>query len=380
MMPVRILHVIGGMDRGGGIQTYLMNVLRHIDRTRFHMDFATVYMRGRKGAFDDEIRALGSRVYSCSPPGHPWRFLRDLRHILRTHGPYHVVHSHLPYITGFILKLAAQESVPIRIAHSHNDHTHEEATASRLRRLYIQLMKRQIARHATIGLGCSRQAVLSMFGPDWQRDPRYRVLLYGLDFTAFHQEPDPAARQELGLPQNAFVIGHIGRFVEQKNHAFLLEVVAEVATRIPDTYLLLLGDGPLRGAIEAQAEALGLKHRMIMAGGARPDVPRIMLSAMDVFVLPSRFEGLGLVLVEAQAAGLPSVYSDVVPQEADIVHPLLKRLSLQCSASTWADTIVAHAGQPAPVPRPVALDAVEQSAFNICTSVHALEKVYAGQS
>lgn len=379
-MPVRILHVIGGMDRGGGIQTYLMNVLRHVDRTHFHMDFATVYMRGRKGAFDDEIHALGSHVYPCSPPGRPWWFLRDLRRILRTHGPYDVVHSHLPYITGVILKLAAQEGVPIRIAHSHNDHTRDEARAGLFRRLYIRAMKRQIDRHATVGLGCSRRAVLSMFGPDWQRDPRHRVLLYGLDLTAFHQAPDPAARQELGLPQNAFVIGHIGRFVEQKNHAFLLEVATEVTARIPDTYLLLLGDGPLRKAIEAQAEASGLKHRVIMAGGARPDVPRIMVSAMDVFVLPSRFEGLGLVLVEAQAAGLPAVYSDVVPEEADIVHPLLKRLSLRCTASTWADAIVAHASHPAPVARQDALDAVEQSAFNICTSVHALEKVYAGQS
>lgn len=374
-MPVRILHITGGMDRGGGIQTYLMNVLRRIDRERFGMDFATVYMKGAKGAFDDEIIALGGKVISCRTPRLPWQFMADVRQILRQHGPYDVIHSHLPYVTGAALRIAAQEGVPQRIGHCHNDHARDEEGASYLRKQYLACMKTWIARYATIGLGCSARAVASMFGPNWQNDPRCHVLNYGLDFSPFHISPEATVRAELGIASDTFVIGHIGRFVEQKNHPFLLEILAEVVKRKPNSCLLLLGEGPLRSQMAEKAAHMGLNDKVIFAG-VRPDVPRLLTSVVDIFALPSHFEGLGLVLVEAQAAGCYCVYSDVIPEEADVVPTMVRRLSLSRPATEWAQTLIELQNAPARITRQAALANVESSAFNLCASVKTLEQFY----
>jgi glycosyltransferase involved in cell wall biosynthesis len=285
----------------------------------------------------------------------------------------------LPYVTGVALEIAAQAGVPVRIAHSHNDHTRDEAGASWLRQLYVQTMKRRIARYATAGFACSARAACSMFGADWAKDERFRVLYYGVDFAPFRQAADLTARAELGLPAEAFVLGHVGRFVEQKNHMFLLEIAAEVARRLPDMHLLLLGEGPMRDSIRAHVERLGLTDRIVFAGGDRPDVPRLMQSVMDVFVLPSLFEGLGLVLVEAQAAGLPCVISDVVPKEADILPLHVCRLPLAESASVWADAILRVHQETSGIPPEDALQQAEASDFNLCRSVQSLESIYDNQ-
>lgn len=370
----RILHITGGMDRGGGIQTYLMNIFRRIDREKYKMDFVTVYMQG-EGAFDAEIRSHGSQVIPCRPPRLPWQFAQDIRSILRKHGPYDVIHSHLPYVTGVALRIAAQEGVEQRIGHCHNDHARDEEGASFLRQKYLRLMKGWIDRYATNGLGCSARAVRSMFGPDWKKDPRCRVLNYGLDFAPFHIQHDPAARQELGLAPDAFVIGHIGRFVEQKNHPFLFDIAREVARHAPETRLLLLGDGPLRAEMEKLALEKGIADNVLFAG-VRPDIPRLLTSVVDVFALPSLFEGLGLVLIEAQAAGRPCVFSEVVPEEADVIPSLIRRLPLDQSAVEWAQAILKFRKTDAPVTQEAALAQIEASAFNLCASVKALENIY----
>jgi len=311
-----VLHVVGGMNRGG-VETWLMHVLRHIDRERFQMDF--LVHTTQECAYDEEIRALGAKIIPCLHPRRPWIYARNFKRILREDGAYDVVHSHVHHYSGHVLRLAHQAGVPVRIAHSHNDTSALQAKARLLRRSYLALMKRWIARHATVGLAASRRAVADLFGRDWESDPRWRILYYGVDFTPFHADVDPAAvRAELGIPMDAFVVGHVGRFAEQKNHALLVDIATEATKWEPRTPVLLVGDGPLRPDIERQVAQAGLAERVIFAG-IRPDVPRIMLGAMDLFLFPSLFEGLPLALVEAQAAGLPCVFSDVVSEEADVV-------------------------------------------------------------
>jgi glycosyltransferase involved in cell wall biosynthesis len=160
-----------------------------------------------------------------------------------------------------------------------------------------------------------------------------------------------------------------------KNHSFLVEILSEVAKRIPEAQLLLVGDGPLRPQIEQQAIGLGLADQVVFAG-SRSDVARLMLGAMDLFLFPSHYEGLGLVLVEAQAAGLPCLCSDVIPPEADAVRALVRRLSLSQPASVWAEHVLAARESPLPVGRREALAMVEQSPFSIRRSVQELEAVY----
>ena len=372
--PIRILHIVGGMNRGG-VETWLMHVLRHIDRERYQMDFLVHTLE--PCAYDDEIRALGSRIIACPHPHRPWRFAPQFLRILREHGPYDIVHSHVHHYSGFTLWLAKQAGVPMRIAHSHNDTTTGDRAAGLMRKFYLRMMEQAIRRAATHGLACSHRAAAALYGRQWQRDPRWQVLYYGIDLAPFREalSADSATvRAELGLPPEALVIGHVGRFAPQKNHEFLIDIFAEIARREPRAHLLLVGDGPLRGSIEAKVRALGLQERVTFTG-LRADVPRLMAAAMDLFVFPSIYEGLGLVLVEAQAAGLPCVLSDVIPHEADVVPALIHRLALQADAATWAERVLAVAVQ-RPLSAAEALATVEASPFAIQQSVSRLEAVY----
>lgn len=374
--PIRILHVVGGMNRGG-IETWLMHILRHIDRDRFHMDF--LVHTAEPCAYDDEVYAIGSKIIPCLNPSKPWLYASNFKRILREYGPYDIVHSHVHHFSGYVLWLAKQAGIPVRIAHSHNDTSVVEAKAVWHRRLYLALTKNWIARYATMGLGCSHKAVANLFGSDWQSDPRWRVLYYGINLTPFQKQVDSGSLHvELGIPTDAFVIGHVGRFTEQKNHVFLLEIAAEVAKREPKMRLLLLGEGSLRSDIKQKVLQVGLSDRVIFAG-VRPDVPEIMGSIIDIFLFPSLHEGLGLVLIEAQAAGLPCIFSSVVPDEADVVKPLVRRLSLSQPASEWAETVLAQRNLPSAITQFDALSLVENSPFNIQTSAKQLENIYQAQ-
>lgn len=372
-MAKRILHVVGGMDRGG-IETWLMHTLRHIDRRRFQMDF--LVHTEQKCAYDEEILGLGSRIIPCLHPSHPLTYGRRFKKITRECGPYDVVHSHVHHFSGYVLRLAKQARVPRRIAHSHNDIFRLNVQVGFWRKIYLRLMKRWVKDYATVGLGLSRQAGEALFGPDWQSDPRWRIYAYGVDLTPFRSSLDlPAVRRELGISADALVIGHVGRFMEQKNHGFLVEIFREVARLEPKARLLLVGDGPLRSRIELQVVNAGLTDQVIFTG-VREDVPQLMLGAMDLFLFPSLFEGLGLVLIEAQAAGLPCIFSDTVPEEADVVGPLVRRVSLAQPASVWAKTVIAARDTRNAITSQEALAMVEQSAFNISSRLKELEGIY----
>jgi glycosyltransferase involved in cell wall biosynthesis len=364
------------MERGG-VEAWLMHLLRMIDRDRYRMDFVVHVTEPQE--YDDEVRALGSALILCPHTRRPLRYARMFSHILREYGPYDVVHSHVHQYSGLVLRLAKRAGVPVRIAHSHLDATAFEAQASPQRRAYLKLMRHWIDATATDGLAASGQAAVDLFGPGWEADARYRTLFCGIDLSPFAQPVcREAVRAEFHIPQDAFVIGHVGRFTEQKNHALLLNVAAEMMARDANVYFLLIGEGELRPAIMARAAALGLGERVIFAG-SRADVPRLMRGAMDAFLFPSHYEGLGLVLVEAQAAGLPCVLADVVPHEADIVPPLVHRLSLHQSPGVWADALLAIRDMPLPITQPDALAIARATPFDVHASWTALERVYARQ-
>ena len=372
--PIRILHVVGGMNRGG-IETWLMHVLRHIDRDRFQMDF--LVHTEKPCPYDDEARVLGSKIIPCLDPAKPWLYARNFKRILREYGPYDIVHSHVHHFSGYVLLLAKQAGVAVRIAHSHNDTSVIDAKAGLHRRLYLTLTKWLIERYATLGLAASCQVVKVLFNQTWKTDSRCLILYCGVDLTSFRDIVDSVAavRAEFGIPADAFVVGHVGRFEEQKNHLFLLEVAAAIAQKQPNMRLLLVSDGSLRPQIEEKAIEMGLSEYIIFAG-LRSDVPRLMLGAMDTFVLPSLYEGLGLVLIEAQSAGLPCIFSDVVPEEADVVKPLLQRISLSKSASIWAEAVMSVRSDGSAISQRDALVVVENSPFNIVASVKKLTGVY----
>lgn len=370
---IRILHVVGCMDRAG-VETWLMHVLRNMDRERYRMDF--LVQSDQPASYDEEIRSYGARVIPCPHPHRPWIYAPRLQSVLRQEGPYDVVHSHIHHYSGIVLRLSKAAGVPVRIAHSHLDSRPVDQTATALRKLYLRTARSWIHRYATCGLSASRLAASALFGPAAESDPRWRVLSYGADFSAFHTPADRLETlSEFGIAGDAFVIGHVGRMVPQKNHEMLLRIAAEVCRREPRARFLLVGTGPLRKRLESQVEAAGMRD-FVRFAGVRSDVARLMTGAMDAFLFPSHFEGLGLVLVESQAAGLPIVCSSTIPQEADVVPGMIRRLSLEDSTETWAQAVLDLASAKPPVARSEALRRVEHSAFSLQRCVAELEVLY----
>lgn len=373
MRQIQILHVVGGMNRGG-VETWLMQVLRTIDREIYKMDF--LVHTTEPCPYDEEVRSLGSKIIPCPRPDQPWSYAHRFKQLLTHHGPYDIVHSHVHNYSGFILRLAKQLNIPIRIAHSHNDTTTVEATAGLYRQFYLYLTEVWIRRYATLGLACSKQAAASLFGSCWQADSRWQVLPYGIDLSQFKMDLNQAAWREMfNIPSHAFVVGHVGRFSEQKNHTFLIDIAAAVLQQESDIYFLLIGDGVLKPTIQQQVQDWGLGERILFAG-LQSNVPSLMRAAMDCFVFPSYYEGLGLVLVEAQAAGLPCLISDRVPVEATVIPSQVKRLSLNQPASNWAEHILAIQRNPIKFSESDALVLLEQSQFNIQTATKQLLELY----
>jgi glycosyltransferase involved in cell wall biosynthesis len=371
--PIRILHIVGILRRGG-LETWLMHVLRNLNREQIQVDF--LVQIDTPSSYDAEVEALGCRIWKCPLNGTtPWRYFQQFKEILRQ-GSYHIVHSHVHFFSGVTLRTAHQMKVPVRIAHSHLDTSSDRDQTGWLRRQYLRLTQHWIDRYATVGLAASREAAQDLFGTGWEKDERWQLLYCGVDLTPFQTSHDCAAvRAELGIPEDAFVLGHVGRFDLQKNHRFLLEIAEEVYKFNPKTYLIAVGDGPLRSEIEKLAAQSPLKDRILFAG-LRPDVPRLMTSIMDIFLLPSLYEGLPLVGIEAQAAGLRLVLSDSITPELDAVATLIDRVSLDRPASVWAETILTARSKQLANPTNAALPKLQSSAFNITESVKQLESVY----
>lgn len=370
---IKILQIVGAMNRGGA-ETWLMNVLKYLNRDRFQMDFLVHTMD--RCAYDDQIREYGSEVIPCMHPHEPWRYATNCFRIMKNYGPYDVLHSHVHHFSGFTLILARMAGVPLRIAHSHSDTLEQQRKGSFTRKLYFYVMKRLISLNATTCLAASRQAADALFGPDWETDARSRVLYCSIDLSHFILDPDPKLmRSELGLPMDSFIVGHVGSFREQKNHAFLMQIAAELARKESRFRMILVGDGPLRPAIKGIAEELGLRDKVVFLG-LRSDVPRIMTAVMDVFLMPSLHEGLPVVAMEAQAAGLPMVVSDTITPEVEIVPGLVQRVSLSEHPSIWAKITLEM--KPKRLEAHKAIQIVERTPFNVQRSVCMLERIYAG--
>jgi glycosyltransferase involved in cell wall biosynthesis len=369
---VRVLQVVSRMQRGG-IETWLMHVLRTIDRERFRLDF--LVNTTEPCDYDAEVRALGARILPCAPPRHAVAHVRDLWRILRQEGGYDVVHAHGSAAVGVTLRLAAAAGVPVRIAHSHNAPTNERRRARSY--LYRVATGAWMRRYMTHGLGVSAMANDYLFGPGWRGDRRCQLLELGVDWAPFREPLDAAAlRRELNLPAEALVVGHVGRFDAQKNHEFFLKVAAKLVEREARACFLLVGDGQLRPAIEAMAEALGLRERVVFTG-SRADVQRA-LQAMDVFLFPSHYEGLALSFLEAQAVGLPCVISSAIPPEPRLVEPLVRALSLEQPPEVWAETVLEAAGAARSEQHERAWRIVADSRYSIESSLEKLLPIYGG--
>ncbi len=368
--PKRVLHVVRAMDRAG-VENWLMNILRRLDRRRVQLDF--LVHTSKAGVHDPEIADRGARLLRCTSPLWSPGYALRIGQILRSFGPYDAIHSHVHHFSGYLVALARGLGIPSRLAHSHSDTASLDACAGTCRRGYLGLMRHLVRRDATRLVAVSGRAAKALFGEGWALDPRSCVLPCGIDLAPFRQIPARSRRAFLHFGEADFVVGHVGRFDTPKNHEFLVSIFEEILRRRPHSRLFLVGDGPLRRSIEAKVQERGVAERAVFAG-ARDDVAQL-LGAMDVCIFPSLREGLPLSVVEAQAAGVPCVLSDVIAEEADAIPELIHRVSLSQSAARWADVALAAGGHPAPG-RVEALSLIEASSFNLSRSMEHLYALY----
>lgn len=329
--PIKILHVVGRMDRGG-TEALLMNLLRTVDREKFQYDF--VEQTTDICDYDEEIESLGSTIYRC-----PHISLRNLkqyrawwRDFYRTHPEYRIIHGHSRG-SGPIYLDEARKAGRITIAHCHNN-SHGKGIKGLIRYLW-QLPLRQAAQY---NFACSFDSGISQFG----KNGRFEVIKNGIQTECYIWNPDvrKKVRRQMKL-EKAFVVGNVARFVEQKNHKYLVSVFAEIKKRQPNAKLMLVGVGPLEDEVKKQLQELSLLDDVIFTG-IRTDVNELM-QAMDVFVLTSHFEGLGIVNVEAQAAGLPCFASaKVIAPEVKLTE-LLHFVPLEKPPTLWAEIILENA-------------------------------------
>lgn len=361
--PIRILQVVTQMHRAG-LETMLMNYYRNIDRDLVQFDF--LVHRDDEYDYDREIEALGGHIYHVRPitPRNFMGYLDDLSAFFSEHSEYKIVHAHLDALSAFVLRAAKRKNVPVRIAHSHN--TDFDKDSKMLLRYFAKAL---IPLYATHFMGCSKPALKFMFGEQIANGSSALVLPNAIDLTAFSfsREKRICVRENLGIDEK-LVIGHIGRFGYQKNHEFLIDIFAELYRLRSDAVLLLIGDGEDKPKIEEKVRNLGLEGSVRFLG-VRNDIPDL-LSAMDLFVMPSWFEGFVIVLLEAQMNGLPAIASNTICSEIN-VSERLKFMSLEATAFEWAQMILSIDGR-----RYDAAEKMRVGGFDIRQQAKKLEEYY----
>lgn len=323
----------------GGTCVFLYNMLSHMDCQAFCMH---IYAPGKAVSkqMTDEFIKLGAVIYTGGwEEGKPVREIvwNDLEYLTSLHR-YDVIHANTSkvWINYFACYFGVKNNIPKRIVHSHN------ALLPRIKpevQKQDDIYREYILKNATDFLACSVKAAKWLYGLQF-RD--YTIINNGIDLENYKYNKDIRIRyrKELGI-EDKFVIGHVGRFVKQKNHTFLIDIFKEITICNENSILLMAGDGELFEEIKYKAEVYGLKDKCMFLG-IREDVPEL-LQAMDIFVFPSLFEGLGIVLVEAQANGLPCVVSDEIPREAFLTDEITK-ISLKSNAKYWAEQIMRYKG------------------------------------
>ncbi len=366
--PCRVLHIIGGMVRGGA-ENWVMSLLRKANSDILEMDICTTTKE--KQAHDDEIIALGRKLIHCELKP-VLTFPKRLAQIIRD-GDYGVIHSHLWFFSGLVLKVAYRCNIPVRIAYSHSTRI---KPPSLYRTLYSWYMRRLISKYATHRLGCASEAMVALFGDKWQNMKNARVLYCSIDVDSYRPgQLRRIGKSDFGLADDSIVVGHIGDFRLIKNHTFFLDIAAELVKIQPRAHFFFAGAGELRQKMEEKAKSLGLSSRVIFAG-VRDDVPQLLMHLFDVLLFPSFYEGLPLVLVEAASAGIRTVCSDVITSEAtDVLPDLFTRLSLDLPAKEWAVAVV-DAIKKGPMPREYSYKQVKESHFSVDYSLRELMSIY----
>lgn len=317
---------------GGGVEAVIMNYYRNIDRTKIQFDF--ICDGDSTNIPYEEIEKLGGKIILIPPYQKILEYQKELQKIL-SDGKYTIVHSHINTLSLFPLYAAKKAKVPIRIAHSHSTTNKTEWKKNLMKEVLRPFSKV----YATDYMCCSELAGRWLFGDKVYDQGKVYLLNNAIDLDKFsyNEKIRNEKRKELNLRDDNLVIGHIGRFVAQKNHAFLIDIFKEIHKKNNKAILLLAGKGPLLEKTKAKVENLGLSEYVRFLG-QRNDANELY-QVFDVFLLPSLYEGLPVVGVEAQASGLLCVFSSDMTKEAKVLDSTTI-MSLSNSPKEWADSIL----------------------------------------
>lgn len=330
--PIRIAQIIGEAPNGG-VEAVIRNYYEHIDRSKYQFDF---YVNNTSDIIRrDKIEEMGGRIFIVPPyKKNIFAFEKFLYNKFKEE-KYLIVHSNMNALSCFVLRAAKKAGVPIRIAHSHSTSNPHEFVRNSIK----NVLRLKSKKYATNLVACSEVAGRWLFGDKAFDQGKVTIFNNGIDIDKFRFDEAVRiqARNELSIPQDSFVIGNVGRFVKQKNQIFLIHIFAEICKKDSNTYLLLVGDGPLRVSLEKEAKELCVADKVIFAGVHKH--PSRFYDAMDCFVLPSFYEGLPVVGVEAQVNGLACFFSNTITSEIKLTDNS-DFLSLEDDALKWASSII----------------------------------------
>ncbi len=343
MSPIRVLHIVGPMNRGG-IETFLMNIYRRIHRDRVQFDFLVT--RDDPGVFDREIEELGGRIFRVPNIREVGvlNYLGNVRRVLTDHPDYRVIHCHVNSMAGLFQPVAKAVGISTRISHGHSapvNQTYSDLSQI-ARRISSYVLRYSTVLNSTHYFACSYNAGAWLFGSR-VANRELTIVKSGVDSNkfAFDEQSRRRMRALLSLPDDAYVVGHVGNMHRVKNHVFLIDVFDALVSINPHSVLCLVGDGHLRSDIEHRITERGLCDKVKLLG-TRGDVDDL-LRAFDVFVMPSLYEGLPVSLIEAQAASLPCIISTSITKEVDLGLGLVDFLSLEDGSDVWAKVILQKA-------------------------------------
>lgn len=334
MNKKKILHIVGGLNTGG-VQTVVMNLLRYIDREKYEFHF--VVFGEQKGFFEDEVNRLGGKVFHI--PNFKFNYIgyiTTLINLMKSSGPYSIVHSHVHLNSGAVLLAARLAGVTGRIAHAHSIKRDDENKGA-VKRIYEKTMKTLIQKNTTYYLACSHDAGNYLFGKkNFKQNGSVLPNSIELEKFAFSYSDRIKVRKELNI-ENKLVMGNVGRLSKVKNQAFILEILEDVLRKGLDATLLLIGDGEEQESLVKFARNKGIEDKVLFLGN-KNDIS-LFLNAMDVFLFPSLHEGLGISIIESQANGLATLISDRIPKEA-IFNENVYVLNLHDKVDIWSEKLI----------------------------------------
>lgn len=367
---MRVVHITSNISIKSGIMSVLMNYYRNINREKIQFDF--IYFDEREDTYEDEIKKLGGKIYKINTPKHPYKFRENLKNILiNIECKKKIVHIHEVFLSLFFFDLKRITRIKRIIIHSHVTKFSDKKFNS--------------LRNRVLGIGnnfisdtlcaCSLDAGLKIFGKKFKKEGV--IINNAIDLKKFYynKELQKKLREKLGI-ENKYVIGHIGGFTPQKNHTFILDIFKEVLNQEQDSILILIGTGYLKERIKLKCQKLHIENNVIFLDlGKKNNVNEIM-NIFDVFLFPSIYEGLGVVLVEAQATGIPCIFSDVIPKEVNILKENNKVLSLSLNKKYWAEELLKLNAQKIKRDNILIKEQIDRDGYNIETEIKKLEEFY----